>query len=262
MMVLVNICYTPRFIQKVMILSLARFTSRFTPHWRITVFGLLICLVFVRLGYWQLQRADEKKQILSVHHQLQRQVPRPWLPDAKWPRQYQSMKVQGHYLSMIIFQDNQHYQHQFGYHVISPLVVSPDKILLVDRGWVAGDVTRHSLPLVNTPEEYIHIIGSAYYPSKKSWSLGQSLEKVEHNMVVVERIDIQLISQILHKSVYPFIIRLDKHETQGFNREWPVVSMPPERHYGYALQWFGMALITMILIIILNIKKKHENSSS
>jgi surfeit locus 1 family protein len=198
--------------------------------------------------------------MLSKHHALQQQVPHVWKPGHAYPLQYQPMSVQGHVLPMIILQDNQHYQHQFGYHVLSPLLVAPGNVLLVDRGWVVGDVTRRTFPAIDPLNEAINIRGSAYYPSKKSWVLGQSMEKIQNNMVVVELIDTQLLSQFLHKSVYPFIIRLGKLEKHGFTRQWAVVAMPPERHYGYALQWFAMAAIVVILMLVLNIRKKHEKN--
>ncbi|WP_019216188.1 SURF1 family cytochrome oxidase biogenesis protein [Legionella tunisiensis] len=63
----------------------------------------------------------------------------------------------------------------------------------------------------------------------------------------------------MHKSVYPFIIRLDKSEADSYVREWAVVAMPPERHYAYALQWFAIAFVILILFIALNLKKTNED---
>ncbi|WP_274544559.1 SURF1 family cytochrome oxidase biogenesis protein [Legionella oakridgensis] len=74
--------------------------------------------------------------------------------------------------------------------------------------------------------------------------------------MVIEWIDTKIISQFLHKSVYPFIIRLDKKEANGFIRAWDIVSMPPQRHYAYAFQWFAIALVIFVLFISLNSKKR------
>ena len=194
--------------------------------------------------------------MLKTHHELTQHEPILWEPHNKLPQQYQQIRVRGHFLAKTLLLDNQHYHHQFGFHAISPLIVENGQIILIDRGWLTGDVTRQTLPAVKTPIGPITLQGSAYYPSTKNWRLGQLLEKEQANLVVIELVDTKLIGQILHKSVYPFIIRLDKHETHGFVREWPIVAMPPQRHYAYALQWFVMAFVIFIIFIALNSKKK------
>jgi surfeit locus 1 family protein len=245
-----------------MTFSLTGFNLRFTPRWQMSLLAVFAILLFTRLGYWQLQRAAEKKLMLSAHHEFASQDPISWQPDRKLPAQYQPIVVKGHFLPKVLLLDNQHYQHQFGYHVISPLMLVNGHVILVDRGWLAGDVTRRELPEVDVPSGFIDVMGQVYYPSDKNWSLGQLIEKEQLNLAVIELIDTQLVSQFLHKSVYPFIIRLGKYEAGGYVREWAIVSMPPERHDAYALQWFAMALVILILYISLNLKKKHEDCST
>ena len=240
--------------------SLAGFNLRFTPCWRMAFLAVVTILIFSRLGFWQLQRADEKKQMLAAHHVFASLAPILWQPHNKLPAQYQPVSVQGHFLPKVLLLDNQHYQHQFGYHVISPFILANGQVILVDRGWLSGDVTRRILPVTNTPTGFINLVGSAYYPSVKNWLLGPLLEKEQADVAVIELIDIHLISEFLHKSVYPFIIRLDKHEANGYAREWAIVSMPPERHYAYAVQWFAMALVIFILFVVLNIHKERARS--
>ncbi len=241
--------------------SLTGFTFRFTPGWRMSLLAFLAILLLTRLGFWQLQRAAEKKHMLSDHREFAKQAPMLWQAGSKLPAQYQPVTVQGHFLPKVLLLDNQHYQHQFGYHVISPFLLANRQVILVDRGWLAGDVTRQTLPEMDLPKGFIHLVGSVYYPSEKNWLLGQLIEKERADLVVVELIDTQLIGQFLHKSVYPFIIRLGKQEANGYVREWAIVAMPPQRHYAYALQWFAMALVILILFIALNIttKKKYDN---
>lgn len=229
---------------------------RFKPHWVMTLLTILAMALFMRLGFWQLQRADEKKHMIASLNAFSQQTPTHWRPGNPLPEQYQPIHVQGHYLPARLLLDNQHYQHQFGYDVVSPLVLADGHVVLVDRGWIAGDVMRRILPAIETPSGLIQLVGSVYYPSNKNWILGQPLEKKEAGLAVVELLDTHLISQFLHKSVYPFIIRLEKQAANGYIREWAVVAMPPQRHYGYALQWFAIALLVLILFIALNIKKK------
>lgn len=221
-----------------------------------TLIAVLAIALFMRLGFWQLERANEKKQMIAALNVFTRQAPTDWASGNALPAQYQPIQVKGHFLPTRLLLDNQHYQHQFGYDVISPLVLADGKVVLVDRGWIEGDVTRRNFPKTETPSGLIQLAGSAYYPSEKSWLLGQAIEKKEADLAVVELLDTQLISQFLHKSVYPFIIRLGKPAAHGYVRDWAVVAMPPQRHYGYALQWFAIALLILILFIALNIKKK------
>lgn len=242
--------------------SLAGFNVRFTPRWRMSLIAFISILLFTRLGFWQLQRGEEKKHMLAAHHAFANQAPIAWQPSSESPAQYQQIVVHGQFLPQVLLFDNQHHQHQFGYHVISPLAVSNGHVILVDRGWLAGDVTRQTYPVIDSPAGFVNVLGQAYYPSTKNWVLGQSLEKKQANLAIVELIDTQLISQFLHKSVYPFIIRLGKDEAKGFVREWAIVAMPPERHNAYAFQWFAIAFVIFILFVVLNIKKKHENSST
>jgi surfeit locus 1 family protein len=236
--------------------SLTGFNVRFTPHWKMSVLVIFTLFLFIRLGFWQLQRADEKKQMLRAHQAHAQQTPVFWEPTHKLPSQYQQIRVQGHFISKVLLLDNQHYHHKFGFHALSPLMLANGNVVLVDRGWLVGDVTRQLLPQVDTPTGLITLQGSVYYPSTKNWRLGQLLEKEQANLVVIELVDTKLIGQFLHKSLYPFIIRLDEKEAGGFVREWAIVAMPPQRHYAYALQWFVMAFVIFIIYIALNMKKK------
>ena len=237
-------------------LSLTRFNVRFTLCWRMGLFSFLIIALFIRLGFCQLQRADEKKQMLSTHERFAKQPPMVWFANGQPPIQYQQISVRGQFLSKILLLDNQHYRHQFGYHVLSPLQLDNGTVILVDRGFLVGDITRQKLPLVDTPGGWVMVRGSAYYPSINHWNLGQLIEKEQGDSVVVELLDTKLISQFLHKPIYPFIIRLGALESGGYVRDWAIVAMPPQRHYAYALQWFAMALVVLIIFIALTFKKK------
>ncbi|MBA2651484.1 MAG: SURF1 family protein [Tatlockia sp.] len=243
-------------------ISLTCFNRSFTPNWRMTLLSLLALGFFSGLGFWQLDRAQEKKQMLSAQSSLANKPPLAWQSNSLLPKQYQRIQLSGHYLKQTLLLDNQHHNHQFGYHVLTPLLLDSGKVLLVDRGWVASNPRRQVLPEITRPKDSASLLGTAYYPSDKTWVLGQILEKKNTNLAIVERVDSKLIGQFLHKSVYPFIMRLDKDDSQGYVREWPVVAMPPERHYGYAFQWFAIASVILILFIALNLKKKNENDQT
>ena len=58
-----------------------------------------------------------------------------------------------------------------------------------------------------------------------------------------------LAPMYLGLSLAPRILRLDPSLPLGYARDLDVLpnTLPPERHRGYALQWFGLALTTLLL---------------
>lgn len=241
--------------------SLTCFNFRFTPNWLMSTLAVLFISLFIRLGFWQIDRADEKTKMVVAQEALSKQEPIGWGVGQKYPLQYQRIKLQGTYLNNFFLLDNQHYQHQFGYDVLSPLLLTDGSVVMVDRGWILGDSTRRTFPALNIPKGLIQLQGSVYFPSNNQWILGAGLEEKDNEVIILELIDAKMLRQILQKKVYPFIIRLDKQDAYGFVREWAIVSMPPQRHLAYALQWFAMALVILIIFVALNLKNTNEKKS-
>lgn len=217
----------------------------------ILIFLGLAVIICLSLGFWQLTRAGEKQQILSLYNKFAKKPPTSLL-DLTKPKQYQHVILTGEYLPITILLDNQHYHHQFGYNILTPYhLKTTNKIVLVDRGWVEGDASRKQLPLVKTPVGLLPLTGSIYYPYGHNFILGPQIEKRDYNIAIVEQLDLKIISKFMHKTVEPYIIRLAAHENYGFIRQWPVVSILPLRHYAYATQWFAMAAIALLSLIFL-----------
>ncbi len=237
---------------------LPRFANTFTFSRLMLILTIFGVTLFVSLGFWQMRRGEEKRQMLVSFADKERMPAIFWQQkDFEPPSQYQKLRVQGHFLSKIFLLDNQYRNHKFGYDVIQALLLENGRIVLVDRGWIASSNRGKGLLYL---ENYIssnvtEITGMAYFPSKKGFVLGTPFEEISKNIVIIETQDPILISKLLHKSVYPFIIRESENPSGPFLQQWPVVSMPPERHYAYALQWFGLALVTIIIFI--SLKKRH-----
>lgn len=219
---------------------------------------VIVCSFFLRLGFWQLSRADEKKNMIAQEQLWENKAPIEWPKGKQLPRQYQRLIIEGRYLGSIWLLDNQHHEHQFGYHVLSPLLLADGGVVFVDRGWIPGAHGRRRVPDVINPSGLVHVRGMAYFPNQNQWVLGPNAEALSNHVTIIEKIDEKMLSHLLQKKVYPFIIRLDAREAHGFIREWAVVSMPPQRHLAYAVQWFAMAAIVLIIFLALNVKKKND----
>jgi surfeit locus 1 family protein len=213
---------------------------------------------FSWLGMWQLHRAEEKKQLLAHEAALKTRTPRAWVDDVMPLEAFERVHFQGEFLPDIFFLDNQYHAHQLGYHVLSPVQMKSGNLVMVDRGWVPAGRTRESLPHIDTPPGDVRLSGSIYKPRGTPWVLGPGFETKQVHQTVLETLDFELVSQFLHKPVYPFIIRLDEESPAGYVREWVTVVMLPVRHIGYAVQWFALAGVVLIVFIGLNIKRNER----
>lgn len=213
----------------------------------LTVVGVTL---FCSLGLWQLERAHEKEAMLAHYAAMEKAQPISFTGNL--PEQYQKIYFQGHYDPRIIFLlDNQFYHHQLGYEVIEPFILNNQHIILVSRGWIKAPTDRNESPVITIPTGLREISGTVYFPSKSHLTQALMEDKswpdAHYQITRIEYIDIQRLQERLHATVYPFIVRLSPTEPNGFVRDWSLVSMPPERHKGYAIQWFAMALVAFII---------------
>ena len=93
--------------------SVTVFRFSFTSSWKMLSLAIVSILLFMRLGFWQIHRAEEKRQWLAMYQtQMQRSPVRIPGPSVQ---QYQPVQVQGQArLPVTLLLDNQHHEHQFG----------------------------------------------------------------------------------------------------------------------------------------------------
>ena len=215
-------------------------------------------LFLLFLGFWQLHRADEKEQILAAAKAHTEMQPTRWTAEFSRPQVYQRVVLEGVYDQETLFLDNQYYHHQFGYDVLHPFQMTDGRWVLIDRGWIPVSVSdRTHLPSVLISQGTQRLEGYVYYPSDKSMILGEWLDLKQGHRFLVEKLDISATEKLLHHHLMPFIIRLDKPKEPGYVRDWPLVSMAPNRHVAYAVQWFLMAFVLVVIYCVLNFRNRN-----
>jgi surfeit locus 1 family protein len=197
--------------------------------------SIMAVLLFIILGVWQLHRGHVKQGLLNAKPQ--------------------QISIQGEPLPVIMYLDNQHHQHIFGYDVMMPVLTQDGFVVMVDRGFKAADVTRQDLPEVKLSQGLQEFKGIEYYPRRNIFLQGPSIEVKSHDTIMLEGINYDDIGEFLHKKVLHFVLRMECEENSGFICDWPLVNMLPQRHYAYALQWFCFAAIA-VLILAWSYKKK------
>jgi surfeit locus 1 family protein len=215
---------------------------------RVDLFILMGLIFFLlSLGRWQWQRAHEKQSILDAYALSQTSAEQEWNAHQKLPHPFQKIRVKGSLSNQVIYLDNQFRHHQLGYEVFVPIELESKTFLLVDIAWVPLGQDRNDLPLLHLrPAETWH--GFVYYPSSSKVDLGHFLERHDDLHYVVERLDTQKISKLLRHPVLPWVMKttLEKRE---------LVSVTPQKHIGYAIQWWVMAFVAFIIFMWRLIKK-------
>ncbi len=226
---------------------------QFSPGLVPTLATLLLFPLLLSLGCWQWQRAVYKQNLLDQFAQLSRQAPQQLSNDAP---NFTPIQVSGFYDTQhIILLDNRIVNHQVGYDVFVPFKVEQDsqKGLLINLGWIPKNFDLSALPS-RFKNIKVTLQGLAEKP-QHNWVLASSPANTPlHWPMIVEDVRIDELNVLLNRPLYPFILLLTG--AGGFTHHWNmVVSVTPERHRGYAVQWFALALTLLFLYLKLNIRR-------
>lgn len=224
---------------------------------RFILFAFLLMGLFLSLGQWQLHRAASKREMLAAFELRSQAKPVLWHQAMQNPFPYQRIQLMGYYDAHYFLLDNQYAAHQWGYHVLSVLRLLKGGVVIVDRGWVSGKQTRRELPDITTPQTLQKVTGHVYYPQHNRMIGRVEPHHLSETTWLIAEFNQQQIQTVLRQPVPPFIVRLDKDADGGFLRDWKVVTLSPERHIGYAVQWFALACLVLVGSVALLWKKKN-----
>lgn len=220
-------------------------------EWRTAAFALLLVPLFCALGNWQLGRADEKRVIAERWEQQRRQPPVPLAEVPLDPETlaYRPVLLEGEFLQGRDFLlDNRIQEGRYGVEVISPLRLNSGGLVLVNRGWLAGDPYRQSLPTVEAIEGPQRLRGYVYVPPGESFTLGDIAADAGWPRLV-QAIDPTVMSGMLGEPGWPYTVRLAVDSPAALMADWPLVNVQPEKHEAYAAQWFSMAVVLTLFAL-------------
>ncbi|HEU4774176.1 MAG TPA: SURF1 family protein [Lysobacter sp.] len=224
--------------------------------------ALAAIAVFASLGFWQLRRAVEKQAMLDAAAQVvteRRAVP---LAAAAQPdgidRYDWSSGTGGFADSPALLLDNQQREGRVGvraYRIFAPDQGQP---LLVELGWLPLPGNR-TMPSVPRPEGRFMLQGLLAPPPSSGIALGPGMARSGEAWLLM-RVDIPAIRTETGVPLSPRVLRLDPASPLGYARDLELLSntLPPDKHRGYALQWFGLALAVFVTALILTFKQPRR----
>ena len=229
------------------------------PGWGVALVALGLA-VFVSLGYWQLGRAREKQALFDAFMQgSQDTVDATGLGFDELAR-YQHIRLRGAYdaTRQILLDNMPSVTGRPGYRVLTPFERADGRgWVLVDRGWVPLGATREDLPDVTVSVREREVsgildvlpipgvrVGPAAAPGSAGWP---------RVLLFPTEADVE---SALGVDVESRIVLLDAGAPEGFERKWrPALGFGPERHLGYAIQWFAFALVATVIFIALSLRR-------
>jgi surfeit locus 1 family protein len=240
-----------------------RFGSlEFSPGRWATAITLVLFMVLMSLGFWQLDRARQKRVLVDEYNvgasgtvlRLDAGV------RSIEGLQYQFADATGRFdVEHQFLLDNRTHDGVAGYEVLTPLILKNAAVgVLVNRGWIPLGNSRQELPPIPVGGGERTVTGRIKQPSPKGFTLGE--EEIRRGWPYrVQRVDIDRLASELGYPLLPLELLLGSNQPDGYVREWhPFMAFGPERNVGYAVQWFGLAAALIIIYLAVNLRNVGE----
>ncbi len=237
--------------------------TRFRPGMAPTLVVLALLPLLVFLGFWQLGRGEQKRVLLQSY--AERQVAAPVtvgqllnLDDPAFRR----VQLRGHFDGQhSLLLDNRVRDGQVGVELLQPFQdQASGQWLLLNRGWLPWP-DRRTPPAFTTPDQPLNINAWVYVAPGETFQLHADPAAAQWPRLLTA-LHPQALWAELERSGFAFELRAEAGPAT-YETQWPVVAMGPEKHVGYAVQWFAMALALLGLYLYLgwhNAREKHHGS--
>ena len=236
----------------------ARTMSAFRPGWLPSLLVLLLFPGLIGLGFWQLARAEEKRELLAAHQarQLAAPVAIAELANLANPA-YVRVQLQGYFDARHSFLlDNRTRDGQAGVEVLQPFHDQASGLwLLLNRGWLPWP-DRRITPTFATPDTPLRLQATVYVPLGDGLQLQPGAQSNTWPRVIGAVKPDELWRQ-LSRTGLSHELRLEPGPG-SLRVDWPVVAMSPDKHLGYAVQWFALATALLGLFIYLGLHNARE----
>ena len=233
------------------------------PGW---VLAVVAIAVFCALGAWQFGRMQAKRAMLEqVADVLEARKPQPLAraADPARARDYDWAAGSGTFADQpAVLLDNQQRDGRPGVRAYRLFLPSAGRPLLVELGWLPLPADRR-LPDVPRPTGRRRIEG-LLLPPPSGGLASRALAPQPSGTWLATAIDRERLAEAFAlPALAPRVLRLDPRLPLGYDRDLDILpnTLPPERHLGYAVQWFGLALAVLATALILTFRKPRSRKS-
>lgn len=214
-------------------------------NWKASLTFLLLLLLVLSLGVWQIDRGYNKKELENTFLERQSQP----VKEIKYNEflesdLYRNVVLEGKYLEKIFFLDNRIHNGKPGLKVFSPFETTNNNLVLVSRGWIELE-DRSKLPTINTTKNVLKVQG-VLRPESQDFVLENEEMNNKNNPILLQTVNLSELSNFLGKPLSPYILELSELSESAFVKTWQPINLSSFRHFGYAVQWFGLAVVLIV----------------
>ena len=223
--------------------------------------ALAAMAAFAALGRWQLARMHEKQAMLDAVRRVldaRRPLPLSAAGDTARTRGYDWAEGKGVFVDVpAVLLDNQSRSERPGVRAYRLFRADDGTRLLVELGWlpVAGD---RRMPEVAAIAGTRRIRGLLMPPPSHGLAAAVAAPQPD-GTIVATAVDAPGLPALLgERTLPPRVLRLDPALRLGYARDLDILpnTLPPQRHLGYAVQWFALAAAVLATALLLTFRRR------
>ena len=237
---------------------------------------LILSAVCARLGFWQLDRAEQRLAISAEIEAGHQQPALNLIPAPLSVHNWQTAYATGFWRpDLTVLLENRNHQGQPGYWLSTPLILNSEThdALLVLRGWFKRDTPT---PQLEDNKESVHVQGELrshvprMYELANLWgpaaqTLPAQLPTADAQPPVLQNLELTALQHATGLQLRPYVLMLHEStpsENPNLIQAWPQPNLDAHQNRGYALQWFSFATIAGTAALFLLWRRRRLTPTS
>ena len=230
--------------------------------------ALLVAVTCIGLGIWQIARLHQKQQFNAAVRAGLAERPAPVgsvLSEGVDPDtvRYRRVETTGTYDTdhgFVLYGRTQ--DSRAGNHLLTPLMLSDGRAILVDRGWVPLDVDEPEAPAAAPPSGSVDVEGVLFSSEGDPPGSVGTARQVE---TTLSKLDLGTIQAQLPYPIAPSYLLLQRQSPAQPGRlpePSPLPELSEGPHLSYAIQWFTFATIAIVGCIVLVLRDGRDTHAA
>jgi cytochrome oxidase assembly protein ShyY1 len=227
--------------------------------------ALVLSVLFCTAGFWQLGRGAAKEAMLDDVYKVVTErdaLPLSVAADPQRPRDLDWAAGSGRFADApAVLLDNQIRESRPGIRVYRVFLPQAGDPLLVELGWLPLPPDRR-LPVIEPLPDTMRVSGLLAPPP--SAGIATPVVTATPQGLLAIGLDREVLSRALQlPGLAPRVLKLDPDIPVGYARDLDILpnTLTPERHLGYAVQWFGLAAAVLVIAVVMSVRQRRRRRS-